>query len=43
MEDNFYRITRQKFLFMVEELHKRGFGKLPISPYKKEIQAKKSA
>ncbi len=33
MEDNFYMTNRQKLLFMVQELHKRGFGKLRIVPY----------
>lgn len=32
MEKNFYSINRQKLLFMVEELHKRGFGTLRIIP-----------
>ncbi len=32
MKDNFYMINRQKLLFMVHELHKRGFGKLRIIP-----------
>lgn len=32
MKKNFYSINRQKLLFMVEELHKRGFGTLRIIP-----------
>ncbi len=30
--NNFYNINRQKLLFMVEELHKRGFENLRIIP-----------
>lgn len=33
MERNYYMKNRQKLLFMVKELHKRGFGKLRIIPY----------
>ena len=32
MNDNFYMTNRQKLLFMVQELHKRGFGKLRVIP-----------
>jgi hypothetical protein len=32
MKSNFYLANRQKLLFMVEELHKRGFGKLRVMP-----------
>ena len=32
MEENFYMTNRQKVLFMVHELHKRGYGKLRIIP-----------
>lgn len=32
MDNNFYITNRQKLLFMVKELHKRGFGKLRIIP-----------
>lgn len=32
MSDSFYMTNRQKLLFMVQELHKRGFGKLRIIP-----------
>ena len=32
MEENLYMTNRQKLLFMVEELHKRGYGKLRIIP-----------
>lgn len=33
MSKNLYMINRQKLLFMVEELHQRGYGKLRIIPY----------
>lgn len=32
MENNFYITNRHKLLFMVKELHKRGFGKLQVIP-----------
>jgi predicted nucleic-acid-binding Zn-ribbon protein len=32
MDNNFYMANQQKLLFMVEELHKRGFGKLRTIP-----------
>lgn len=32
MADSFYITNRQKLLFVAEELHKRGFGKLRIIP-----------
>jgi hypothetical protein len=32
MDSNFYMTNRQKLLFVVAELHKRGFGKLRIIP-----------
>jgi predicted nucleic-acid-binding Zn-ribbon protein len=32
MDTNFYMINRQKLLFIAEELHKRGFGKLRVVP-----------
>lgn len=32
MDSNFYMTNRQKLLFMVEELHKRGFQKLRVIP-----------
>ena len=32
MENNCYKTNRQKLLFMVNELHKRGFGNLRIIP-----------
>lgn len=32
MSLNTYMNNRQKLLYMVEELHKRGFGKLEIIP-----------
>ncbi|MFT4154119.1 hypothetical protein [Parafilimonas sp.] len=32
MDDRFYMTNRQKLLFMVEELHNRGFGKLRVIP-----------
>lgn len=32
MVESFYMTNRQKLLFMAEELHKRGFGKLRIIP-----------
>ena len=32
MDENFYMTNRQKLLFMVKELHIRGFGKLRIIP-----------
>ncbi len=32
MDTNFYMTNRQKLLFMVKELHKRGFEKLRVIP-----------
>ncbi|MET3732624.1 hypothetical protein [Moheibacter stercoris] len=32
MDSNFYMANRQKLLFMVEEIHKRGFQKLRVIP-----------
>ncbi|GGH40938.1 hypothetical protein IA57_02590 [Mangrovimonas yunxiaonensis] len=32
MKGNFYIKNRQKLLFMAQEIHKRGFGKLRIIP-----------
>ena len=32
MEENFYMTNRQKLLFMVQEIHKRGYEKLRVIP-----------
>ena len=33
MHSNFYYINMQKLLFMVKELHKRGYGNLRVIPF----------